>query len=193
MPFRTLFIAILLLLGIFCFGQKKQEQEFRIDKKELPDGVMALLSNYLDNAKRLRYYKERDGEKSSYEVKFKKDKLHYSIEFDEKGVLEDVELLIKQTDIPDEPFGKMTQYLKSNHKKHRIKKIQRQYVNTGDAAQTLKEAFQNRTHPKLRYELIIATKDENGYGEFELTFDANGEHLLTRKAVKTKYDHVLFQ
>ena len=193
MPFRTLFIAILLLLGIFCFGQKKQEQEFRIDKKELPDGVMVLLSNYLDNAKRLRYYKERDGEKSSYEVKFKKDKLHYSIEFDEKGVLEDVELLIKQTDIPDEPFGKMTQYLKSNHKKYRIKKIQRQYVNTGDAAQTLKEAFQNRILPKLRYELIIATKDENGYGEFELTFDANGEHLLTRKAVKTKYDHVLFQ
>ncbi len=193
MPFRTPFIAILLLLGVFCFGQKKQEQEFRIDKKELPNGVMALLSNYLENAKRLRYYKERDGEKSSYEVKFKKDKLHYSIEFDEKGALEDVELLIKQTDIPNEAFDNMTTYLQSNHKKYRIKKIQRQYVNTGDAAQTLKEAFQNGILPKLKYELIIATKDENGYGEFELTFDANGEHLLTRKAVNTKYDHVLFQ
>ena len=184
---------ILLFFCVASFGQKKQEQEFRIDKKELPDGVMAVLSNYLENTKRLRYYKERDGEKSSYEVKFKKDKLHYSIEFDEKGVLEDVELLIKQTDIPNEPFDNMTTYLQSNHKKYRIKKIQRQYVNTGDAAQTLKEAFQNRILPKLKYELIIATKDENGYGEFELTFDANGEHLLTRKAVNTKYDHVLFQ
>ena len=184
---------ILLFFCVASFGQKKQEQEFRIDKKELPDGVMAVLSNYLENTKRLRYYKERDGEKSSYEVKFKKDKLHYSIEFDEKGALEDVELLIKQTDIPNEPFDNMTTYLQSNHKKYRIKKIQRQYVNTSDAAQTLKEAFQNRILPKLKYELIIATKDENGYGEFELTFDANGEHLLTRKAVNTKYDHVLFQ
>ncbi|UOY04758.1 hypothetical protein L0P88_12400 [Muricauda sp. SCSIO 64092] len=186
-------MVILLFFCVASFGQKKQEQEFRIDKKELPNGVLALLSNYLENTKRLRYYKERDGEKSSYEVKFKKDKLHYSIEFDEKGALEDVELLIKQTDIPNAAFDNMTTYLQSNHKKYRIKKIQRQYVNTGDAAQTLKEAFQNRILPKLKYELIIATKDENGYGEFELTFDANGEHLLTRKAVKTKYDHVLFQ
>ena len=184
---------ILLFFCVASFGQKKQEQEFRIDKKELPDGVMAVLSNYLENTKRLRYYKERDGEKSSYEVKFKKDKLHYSIEFDEKGALEDVELLIKQTDIPNEPFDNMTTYLQSNHKKYRIKKIQWQYVNTGDAAQTLREAFQNSVLPKLKYELIIATKDENGYGEFELTFDANGKHLLTRKAVNTKYDHVLFQ
>jgi hypothetical protein len=181
-----------LATSILCYGQKKQEREFRVDKEELPTEIIPLLSNYLNDVKRLRFYKEQDGEKSSYEVKFKKDRLLYSIEFDEKGVLEDVEFIVKQKDIPDETFEKLTKYLQSNHGKYRIKKIQQQYLNTRNAQKTLKDAFQNLILPEIRYELIIATKDDEGYGEYEITFDAMGAHLLTRKSINTKYDHVLF-
>ena len=192
---RSNFLLSLLSIILFIvngFTQKKQEQEFRIDKGELPENILPVLSYYLDDVKRLRFYKEQDGEKSSYEVKFKKDRLLYSIEFDEKGVLEDVEFIVKQKDIPDETFEKLTKYLQSNHGKYRIKKIQQQYLNTRNAQKTLKDAFQNLILPEIRYELIIATKDDEGYGEYEITFDAMGAHLLTRKSVNTKYDHVLF-
>jgi len=188
----TSFILVLLATSVLCFGQKKQEREFRIDKEELPKEITPVLTNYLNNVKRLRFYKELDGERSSYEVKFKKDRLLYSIEFDENGVLEDVEFIIKQKGIPDKTFEKLTKYLKANHEKYRIKKIQQQYLNTGNPQKTLKDAFQNLILPEIQYELIIATKDEEGYGEYEITFDAVGGHLLTRKSVNTKYDHVLF-
>jgi hypothetical protein len=187
------FFLVLLATSVLCFGQKKQEQEFRIEEEDLPEGIIPMVSDYLKNVKRLRFYKELDGEKSSYEIKFKRDRLLYSIEFDEKGELEDVEFIIKQTDIPEKTLENLSKYLKSNHGKYRIKKIQQQYLNIVDAEQTLKKAFQNLILPEIRYELIIATKDDDGYGEYEITFTAEGKHLLTRKSVNTKYDHVLFQ
>ncbi len=189
----TFLILVLLATSVLCFGQKKQEQEFRIDKNELPQNVLTELSGYLKEAKRLRFYKELDGEKSSYEVKFKKDRLRYSVEFDENGKLEDVEFIIEPTDIPEDTLEQIARHLISKHGKYRIKKIQQQYLNGDDTQKTLQDAFQNLILPDVRYELIIATKDKEGYSEYEITFDALGKHLLTRKSVNTKYDHVLFQ
>lgn len=189
----TFLISALLATSVLCFGQKKQEQEFRIDKDELPQGIITELSEYLKEVKRLRFYKELDGEKSSYEVKFKKDRLRYSVEFDENGTLEDVEFIIEPTDIPEKTLEQIARHLTSKHGKYRVKKIQQQYLNGDDTQKTLKNAFQNLLLPDIRYELIIATKNTEGYGEYEITFDALGKHLLTRKSVNTKYDHVLFQ
>ena len=139
------------------------------------------------------FYKELDGEKSSYEVKFKKSKLYYSVEFDGKGQLEDIEFIIKENDIPEETLKSIKDYLSKTHGKFRFKKIQQQYLNQdSDARSTLREAFQNLMTPEINYEIIIATKDRKGFNEYEITFNADGQHLLTRKSVAPKYDHVLF-
>lgn len=187
-------VCILLFVNILCFGQKKQEREFRINKEELPQEIIPILSDYLNNVKRLRFYKELDGKKSSYEVKFKKDKLFYSVEFDENGILEDVEFIIKENDIPQETLNAIEDHLSVTYGKFRIKKIQQQYLNGDkDAKTVLKKAFQNLLLPEINYEIVIAVKDNQGFGEYEVTFDSNGKHLLTRKSIALKYDHVLFQ
>ena len=182
-------------LGItVSIAQTKQEREFRITADELPKNVLTQLEPYTVAAKRLRFYKEQDGTKSSYEVKFKKDKLHYSVEFDESGTLEDVEFIIGPADIPEDTYLNITTYLNKSFKKPRIKKIQQQYLAKDDTHQNvLKNAFQNLLIPQLNYELIIGSKDNSGFSEYELTFNAEGKHLLTRKAIKSKYDHVLYQ
>lgn len=188
---------LFLVLSISSFNvltQEKREQEFRINKGELPENIIPLLSDYLDDVKRLRFYKESDGEKHSYEVKFKKAKLFYSIEFDGKGQLEDVEFIIKENDIPNDALNSIKNYLSKAHGKFRIKKIQQQYP-TGnyDVNTVLGKAFQNLISPEINYEIVIAAKDTKGYSEYEITFNAAGKHLLTRKLIAPKYDHVLFQ
>ncbi len=176
------------------FGQTKQEREYRIAKAEFPATAINLMDSYLKDVKRLRFYKEIDGKKASYEIKFKKDKLHYSVEFDTEGRLEDVEFIIKPNDIPDDVFDAIENYLNRVHGKHRIKKIQQQYVLEGEAQEVLlKKAFQNLMTTDINYELIIATKDTTGYGTYEVTFNAKGEHLTTRKSVNSNYDHVLYE
>ncbi|MEM1259792.1 MAG: hypothetical protein AAGH81_14775 [Bacteroidota bacterium] len=192
---RSNFLLILFLLfAANGFAQKKQEKEYRIQENQLPENVIVMLGEHLNGAKRLRYYREIDGENSSYEVKFKKDKLFYSVEFDESGTLEDVEFIIKENDIPQEPLQIIKKHLSNTYGKFRIKKIQQQYLNDGPEAKTvLRKAFQNLILPEINYEIIIAVKDKEGYSEYEVTYNANGEHLLTRKSIAPKYDHVLFQ
>jgi len=176
------------------FWAKKQEQEFRIDKSELPKIILTNLSDYLKESKRVRYYKELDGNKSSYEVKFKRNRLLYSVEFDQEGKLEDVEFVINPVDIPETTLKAIHKYLSSNYKKYRIKKIQQQHPNIdGDSNDVLKSAFQNLQTSSIRYELIISASKSKAYNEYEVTFNNEGVHVSTREQVKSNYDHVLFQ
>ena len=193
MKYKLFYTIILVFLHACGFAQTKQEKERRIDKKEFPDQGISLLKDYLKDVKRVRYYKETDGEKTSYEVKFKKDRLLFSIEFDTLGNLEDVEFIIKKIDIPSSSLEAIQNYLGTSYQKAKIKKIQQQYV-IGDkeAEQLLKQAFQNLLLPFIKYEIIISAKEEKGYQYYEITFDSEGNHLNSRRFSSSNYDHVLY-
>ena len=78
---------LLMLLGMvqISFAQNKYERESRIDKEEFPSKSFSLIQKYLEDAKRVRFYQEMDSTKKSYEAKFKKGRLHYSVEFNKNG------------------------------------------------------------------------------------------------------------
>ncbi|CAM3384566.1 hypothetical protein ZORO111903_12245 [Zobellia roscoffensis] len=195
MSFKSL--SFLILFFIFststAFAQIKNEREHRIKKSQFPENARLFIHQKLVNAKRIRFYKEIDGNKVSYEAKFKKDRLQYSIEFNTEGILEDIEIEIKPIDIPNETYTKITIYLENNFKKYRVKKIQQQYLSDGeDIDQTLKEAFQNLMLPSIKYELIVNGKKEKSFEQFEILFNADGKFELIKKALPPNYDHVLY-
>ena len=99
MNYRPLFLMIL-LLGLMGKAQFKFEKESRISSSQLPPGVITLLPQITQDAKRVRYYHEFDGKKESYEVKLKKYGTHFSIEFSQEGVLEDIEMLMPKSELP---------------------------------------------------------------------------------------------
>ena len=177
-----------------CFSQNKYEREHRILKKQFPPKAMAFISQKLEGAKRIRFYKEIDSAKTSFEVKFKKARLHYSVVFNKLGELGGVEITIKEVDVPSESWDSIRDYLNRNFKKIRIKKIQQQYSVTNDSSpeETLHNAFQNLLLPALNYEIVFAGKREMGYEEFEVLFDAQGNFIRIRKSLPANYDHVLY-
>ncbi len=187
-------LLLLVFLINTAMAQDKYEREYRIRKSQFPDKAFVFLNTYLEDAKRLRYYKELDSAKTSYEAKFKKDRLFYSIEFDEEGLLEDVEILVSEVDIPNSSFKAMQDYLKSSFKKYRIRKIQQQYTLTAfeTVENTLKKAFQNLIDPKINYELIVAGKKDRDFQDYEILFDSNGKFIRLRKSLPANYDHVLY-
>ena len=192
MKYKLLFLS-LCASHFFVFGQVKNEKEYKINRSELPEGVETLLSPYTQDAKRIRYFLEIDGDKKSFEAKFKKGRLRYSVEFDESGSLEDVEFIIKPTDIPNDSWSNMLQYFKKSFSKFTIKKIQQQYpVKDKSPTKTLSDAFQNLLLPYLNYELIISAKKDRGFEQFEILFDSEGQFLEIRKSIGSKYDHVLY-
>ena len=111
----SLFLMVLSLLWCFpVWAQAKYEREFRIKQADFPQKALTLIKDEIQGVKRLRFYKEIDSITVSFEAKFKKDRLFYSIEFNTEGELQDIEILIQESDIPNDVFEAITAHLKAN-------------------------------------------------------------------------------
>lgn len=188
-------IGLLLLLcsPFWALCQVKREQEFRIDREQFPDAAFSQIEEYVANAKRIRFYQELDSTKKSYEAKFKKGRLHYSVEFNEKGKLEDVEFIITKRDIPEDSWNAITDHLHAEYPKFRIRKIQQQYpLDDRDPKKTLHDAFQNLILPYINYELVFSAKKDKGFQTYEALFNSEGTLINIRKSSPLSYDHVLY-
>lgn len=190
----TYLFLILFFCGFIGVAQNKYEREYRIRKTQFPQKALAYIQEKLLDAKRIRFYKETDSTKISYEAKFKKDRLWYSVEFDQEGVLEDIEILIKPVDIPDDCYAAIKNHLNGIFIKYRIRRLQQQYPISKDEIieTTVKNAFQNLMLPSINYELIVDGKKSNTFEQFEILFDAKGQFKSIRKALPPNYDHVLY-
>jgi hypothetical protein len=192
--FKLFITPILVLYASFSFAQNKYEREFRIKKDQFPASAIDLLDTHIKDRKRLKFYKETDGTKGSYEAKFKKDRLWYSMEFDIDGTLEDIEITIEPLDIPSEVLANITMYFNKAFSKHRVKKIQQQYLASVEekSRKTLRNAFQNLLIPSLNYEIIVSGKEDKSYLDYEVLFDAQGNFINRKKQLPPNYDHVLY-
>lgn len=191
--FNWIFL-LLLFLGLSGFSQIKSEREFRIKKSQFPPTTLEKALPYLDDVRRLRFYKEIDAGRVSYEIKFKKDRLHYSVEYSDAGELEDIEVRIKPVDIPTESWEAMEGHLTGSFEKYKVRKIQQQYRRASfpSDSDTFQKAFQNLLLPEIRYELMVHAKTEDGYRDFEITYDARGNFIQKKKSLPPNYDHVLY-
>ncbi|MFH6603387.1 hypothetical protein ACEZ3G_07860 [Maribacter algicola] len=61
-----------------------------------------------------------------------------------------------------------------------------------DNETTLKNAFQNLMLPSIKYELMVAGKNDKNYEQFEILFDADGNFEKIRKSLPPNYDHILY-
>jgi len=187
-------VFLLLFIGFFASAQNQNEREFRIRKVQFPEKALEYIEQKLFDAKRIRFYKETDSSKVTYNAKFKKDRLWYGLEFNKTGALEGVEISIKSIDIPDEAFEAMNGYLINNFIKYKIRKIHQQYLVTemNAAEKTVKNAFQNLLLPTINYQLIVTGKSAKKSEQYGVLFDSEGNFKSIRKSLPPNYDHVLY-
>ncbi|WP_340067148.1 hypothetical protein [Ascidiimonas aurantiaca] len=189
---------ITLLFGILCFcnlgnAQQKNEKEERIRENVFPKIALQLLRDHIKNPKNLKYYRETDSLKMSYEAKFKLKERRYSVEFSKTGDLEDVEVLISKEEVPVNTMEKIQAYLKKNTRKYHIERIQKQYVNTSDinSADVLESALNDHSFEFINYEMVIWISKKDTSGRAEFTFDHQGDFVSERSFVSS-YDHVRY-
>lgn len=187
--------SFLLFLWIsFSFSQVKNEKEDRIHASEFPEKTSTYFNTISQDVKYLKYYKETDGSKKSYEVKFKYRREHYSVEFDTLGNLEDIEVVIKKKHIPKEIKAVILRYFENNFKKTTLVKVQKQYVNTTKNTDKqfirhiLEKPFNKHTH----FEIIAEIKTKKIHELREFTFDRNGKFEKSRLVTTSSYEHALY-
>ena len=194
--YKPYFLIVLVVLISTCLNaQTKNEQELRIGVENFPKKALKLLEHLPDNIKRIKYYKETDHDKTSFEAKLKIKRKKYSIEFDKNGNLEDIEITVKSKNIDRVVLDTIENFFKSEYKKYGLLKIQNQYKKTPsiDAISILKKAIENSDKEKVNLEIIaqVKTKDSKNH-VLEFTFNYAGILLGSRIVEPSSYEHVLY-
>tara|TARA_B100000508_G_scaffold131373_1_gene119490 strand:- start:208 stop:717 length:510 start_codon:yes stop_codon:yes gene_type:complete len=167
-------------------AQNKEEFEKRIDAKAVPENAVEAIQPFLKEAKRIRWYHEYDGDKESFECKFKKFGYWFSVEFDKEGLLEDVEIKIKYHTLPHDIKEKISGYFIKEYDRWKIEKVQQQFTSL--------ESLKSKPNPLLKsfLEIIVATKQDGSIKKYEYLFDAEGNVITKRKVIRQSHDFLLF-
>lgn len=178
----------------FGFSQVKNEKEERITPHEFPGLPLKYFNTIAEKVNYLKFYRETDGSKTSYEAKFKYNKQHYSIEFDSIGKLEDIEIVIKEKDIPKSTLEKISGHYEKHFKKVRFIKIQKQFVNTTKRTdkQFIDFVLRKPNNKHNHFEIIAEIKTKKRHELRELTFDKNGVFEKSRIVTSSSYEHALY-
>jgi hypothetical protein len=176
------------------FSQSKNEKEERVSVSEFPEVAHSYFNGISNQVKHIKFYKETDSVKYSFEAKFKLNKLYYSIEFDTIGNLEDIEIIIKEKRIPKLVFKNMMSFFNSNFDKVHIIKIQAQYTNNSEKSdqQFINETLNNTTKKNDYFEIIAEVKQYRNRKLKEFTFKNNGEFVKSRFVKSEDYQYVLY-
>lgn len=182
---------VISLCAIFVHGQKN-ELEYRIDPDAFPAEAMEQVIDKIADSDKVRYYKEIDIDKISYELKIKRDGRRYSIEFDSIGNLEDVEIQIDEDGIPQKTFERIKDYYQNFYDRYRIIKVQKHYAADVFGKKTLNYGFYNHDDADVRFEIVAAGKRNKSYERYEMLFNMEGNVLRKRKFITPNYDHILY-
>jgi hypothetical protein len=193
---NRLLFTLVSTIFLFCgqlYAQKgvaKQEQETGIERDDFPAPALPIVDLINSADKRIKYYKEIDGERSSFEAKFKRSGNRISAEFDQNGKIQDVEIKISKREIEKAALLKIRSQLDTVARKYRIEKVQQQYLFIKSDPQSIEQqikkgAFQN-------YELVVAFKDKRKIYRREYLFSHAGELISFREVKRLEYDFLLF-
>lgn len=192
---NCLCLSLLLLLSWQTAScQTKDEKETRIQLEAFPKIAQSHFNSLPNKVKRIRFYKEVDGEKESFESKFKFKKYWHSVEFDRSGNLEDIEVTVKKRDLPIPILEQIEQYLNERSSKFELVKIQEQYVYGTDIpeANFLNYVLSNRSDLSSNYEMIVAIKTNSSWSLKELTFNHEGQFLNARNLQPDSYEYIMY-
>jgi len=144
----------------------------------------------LGNIRNLKYYKEVDSSNTTYTLKFRKGRMHYHIDYNEKGTLQNTGFKVKEVDIPMETYARISAVLNANFDKVKIKYIQQRY--NGSSKNVLKNTFQNLILPSNTYKIMLRGKKVDKREDYIAIFDAEGNLIKTTRALPANYDRVLY-
>lgn len=191
---RFKLLILLLCLGQIAISQTKNEKEERVALSNFPQAAQTLLETLPKDCRRIKFYSETDGQKKSFEAKFKYKGQRFSLEFSENGEIEDLEVQTKIKAIDDTKRNNITNYFDTTFSKSKLIKIQKQYVYNSelDTELFLAQILSGSTNIAPNFEIVAEVKIEKQRELREFTFDSSGDFLNYRTINPTSYEHVLY-
>jgi sporulation protein YlmC with PRC-barrel domain len=140
---------------------------------DLPEFALNF-SSIFEDKQRIKWYLEESLDGKSIEAKYKRNGKRFSVEFDTLGNLEDVEIIIREKEIPSAAFEKMCLKLQEDCESFRIDKLQIQYTGVATALKAVSVSGNCLSNCEVRYELVVRMKKDKEVVSFEYLFNEDG-------------------
>jgi hypothetical protein len=189
---RLLISIGFILISVFGFGQmNKMERETRAKKSEVPQKALAFIDSISPDISP-KWFWEGIMFPTSYEAKFRFNNAKYSIEFDTLGNLEDVEILTKYQDLPQQVINEVDGSLLEIYEKSKITRVQTQWSGPESEIHVVfyKKFSFNPEKLTVRYEIELKLKQEGRWRLEEWTVDSNGKIISQVIVVTPRTDHL---
>lgn len=183
---KCFFLFLLLMISHSLFAQLKYEREIRLKRSQVPAELYDYVKS-LAPGLRVRWHKEYEINGVGYEAKFKHKGQNYSVEFEEDGTLEDLEVAIIISDIDASLFEKLDAKLKAELTVYNILRLQRQIL---ASKQEVIDYFNDKTNLAQlckNYEIKVWTRIDNQIITLEYLFDSNAD-IISKLRVIDKFD-----
>lgn len=186
---------IVLVFSFVCLAAKgqevKTEQEERINVTEVPQESRDWLGESFSGLEKVKWYREETSGKKSYEAKFKRAGDKFSVEFSEEGLVEDVEIGRRLSELA----GTTRQKLESafgQFKRFKVRRFQEQW--TASSPDLLQAALLNNNSSaiEVRYEVVFKALIDGQHTFWEGLFDQEGKLLQRRKVSLRPTDNLDF-
>ena len=188
------FLALLLCLILTStHAQFKFEQESRVSVEDVPQPAL----NFVDQLvfdKKIKWFIERSDSGISYEMKSRRGKDKFSIEFNEQGLLQDVEKEVELDALPVHIQQIIVSELKAKFLKYKIKKIQIQAKGSNDSLKQYVMEGLAPTQTRIAYEIVVrASSREDGLlKRYEILIHAGKGVLSLKEIISRPTDNLEF-
>ena len=188
---NVILISALVATSLYVQSQVKYEREFRIKEHEAPPLAISFVDSVFSES-RVRWYAEISHEGKSIEAKVNHNRKMYSIEFDLQGAIIDVEIEIKEQEIPEAVLQNIKHNLRENFDRYRIARIQEQLIAPRYGHyQFLKNGLIDGI-TTMNFEMTIKGTKNRKTGWFEFLFDNEGQIISKMPVVFRNTDNLEF-
>ncbi|KAA0993485.1 hypothetical protein [Dyadobacter aurulentus] len=179
------------LLSIPCSGQKKYEREFSIKSNAVPQKALDFVSAVFEKPK-VHWYGEESLTGNSVEAKLKYSGRRYSIEFDESGNVQDVEILSGMKQMRAEGQMKLKENLGKTFSRYKIVKTQIHWKGTESALKESIRGNEAATGVLTRYEFILKGSRDKKESYFEVLAEEDGGIVSVMEVVQRNTDNLVY-
>lgn len=199
MNLKNIFTALLSILFLtqLSFAQDlKEEVENSINKDEMPASALDALEDFLEDqiVTDVDYFRETDGETTTFEAKLNWQGHQYSIEFTDEGSLLDIEQLIEFSEISEKIQDRITETMEEQFSRFRMTRVQRQFISDEEdeeGEEVIEDFLENDMDDLVvRYEIEVEGQNRSEMGSFEMLFDSKGELIQRRRIVRRSIDNI---
>lgn len=187
--YKITVLVFLIALPFNLAGQIKYEREYNLEKEKIPGIAKTFIESCCPNSK-VKWYGEESLKGLSIEAKIYYKGSLYSIEFDTSGHIQDVEKKIGLHDIPENTRLAIVNKLDSVFSKHKINKIQVQWMGSDLALYELIEKENSALPHTINYEIVVKGEKDKSTRMYELQFSIKGTVISVLEIVQRNTDNL---